>query len=536
MAYQVIARRYRPQRFDEVVGQEATGETIRRAIAGGRLAHAYLFTGPRGVGKTSMARILAKALDCPNARDGEPCQTCDICRAISAGEDLDVVELDAASHRGIDDVRDIIGSVQFRPGRARYKIFIVDEVHMLTREAFNALLKTLEEPPDHVKFVFATTEPQRIPETVASRCQRFDFRPISERDVIRRLAMICEAEGVRPEEGVLESIARYARGGMRDAQTLLDQLITLSGDKPTAKDLERLAGRLGARDVGELAEAIVARDRAGVWTRARAAMDRGVTAEVLLEEVLFRLRDGLVRAVTEGGDPTAWLCRAAVIHEALGRIRLAPFPEILAELALLEIASFEDPRPVAEILERLETIERGSGGRPGPTPSAPPAPRPAARPAPPEPSPAVREAAAPPSPPPAPSSPVESAGERDLPGEPPPDPQRLRDLWDAVSGEVEKESMALAGFLAGSRLAEAKGDVAVVELTGGTDFGQKKLSEPRGRAIVEEVVRRLTGFRWKLRFRAAPRGGPPGPGPDPKADPPDPLFPKAIEILRGRPV
>ncbi|MBN1419376.1 MAG: DNA polymerase III subunit gamma/tau [Planctomycetes bacterium] len=529
MAYQVIARRYRPQRFDEVVGQEATGETIRKAIASGRLAHAYLFAGPRGVGKTSMARILAKALDCPNARDGEPCQTCDICRAISSGDDLDVVELDAASHRGIDDVRDIIASVQFRPGRAPFKIFIIDEVHMLTREAFNALLKTLEEPPDHVKFVFATTEPQKIPETVASRCQRFDFRPISERDVIRRLAMICEAEGVRPEDGVLESIARYARGGMRDAQTLLDQLITLSGTSPSASDLERLAGRLGARDVAELVDAVLAQDCAGVWTRGRQAMDRGVTAEVLLEEVLFRLREGLVEAATKGGDPAPWLCRAAVVHEALGRIRLAPFPEMLAELALLEIAAFEDPRPVAEILERLEAIERGGEAPPAPRP-APAARRPAAR---------APEPAAPPAPAPPPSPQEKPGGAAEGYGPPPPGAQdRLRHLWDAVCGEVAKKSMALAGFLAGARLADVTEEVAVVVLSGSNDLAMKKLSEPRGRTIVEEAVARLTGFRWKLRFRAAPPDAPPGQdpgsGPDPKD--PDPLVPKAIEILRGRPV
>jgi DNA polymerase-3 subunit gamma/tau len=192
MKYQVIARRYRPRRFEEVVGQESVAATLRSAIVQGRLAHAYLFAGPRGIGKTSMARIFAKALDCPRAGDrkrareewGVGCDECDVCRAIQAGEDIDVLEVDGASYRGIEDVRDIVDNVKFVPSRSPYKVFIIDEVHMLTREAFNALLKTIEEPPAHVKFIFATTEPHKIPETVLSRCQRFDFRPIGEPDIV----------------------------------------------------------------------------------------------------------------------------------------------------------------------------------------------------------------------------------------------------------------------------------------------------------------------------------------------------------------
>ena len=238
MKYQVLARRYRPRCFEEVVGQEPIATTLRGAIRQDRLAHAYLFTGPRGVGKTSMARIFAKALNCPEAADrtrdqeswGQSCDSCATCAAIHLGQDIDVVELDGASHRGIDNMRGIIEAVNRPATRSLFKVYIIDEVHMLTREAFNALLKTLEEPPGHVKFIFATTEAHRIPDTVLSRCQRFDFHPIEEDAIVRRLAQILAAEERTAEDGLLERIARYGKGGLRDAQTLLDQLMTFSVD------------------------------------------------------------------------------------------------------------------------------------------------------------------------------------------------------------------------------------------------------------------------------------------------------------------
>ena len=225
--YVVVARRYRPQTFAELIGQEHVAQALSNAISTHRVGHAYLFTGARGVGKTSAARILAKALNCEKGPAPVPCNECDICRSISTGEDVDVLEIDGASNRGIDEIRQLRQNVGVRPSRARFKIYIIDEVHMLTREAFNALLKTLEEPPEHVKFIFCTTEPTKIPITILSRCQRFDFAGILTRSISERLRQIVAAEGVEADPDALEVLARRAAGSMRDSQSLLGATVGL---------------------------------------------------------------------------------------------------------------------------------------------------------------------------------------------------------------------------------------------------------------------------------------------------------------------
>src|SRR5437763_15721136 len=217
--YTVLARRYRPQQFADLVGQEPVAQDLVNALKSNRVAHAYLFTGVRGVGKTSTARILAKALNCVRGPTANPCDRCEICQSIAVGEDVDVLEIDGASNRGIDEIREIRQNVQYRPSRSRYKIYIVDEVHMLTPQAFNALLKTLEEPPEHVKFIFATTEAQKIPITILSRCQRFDFAGIGTPRIVERLREIVGHEDMQADDEALELVARRAGGSMRDAQS-----------------------------------------------------------------------------------------------------------------------------------------------------------------------------------------------------------------------------------------------------------------------------------------------------------------------------
>src|SRR5215218_6305887 len=273
--YRVLARKYRPQTFAELIGQDSMVTTLANAIARGRLAHAFLLTGVRGVGKTSTARLIAKALNCigPDGQGGPtitPCNVCEPCRAITEGRHIDVIEMDAASHTGVDDVREIIEAVRYASVSARYKIYIIDEVHMLSKSAFNALLKTLEEPPEHVKFLFATTEVDKVPVTVLSRCQRFDLRRIPAEKLAEHFARVAQAEAVEIEPAALRMIARAAEGSVRDALSLLDQAIAHCGSAILA---ERVGAMLGLSDRGRIIDlfaAIMSGDSASALTRMEA--------------------------------------------------------------------------------------------------------------------------------------------------------------------------------------------------------------------------------------------------------------------------
>lgn len=376
--YTVMARRFRPQAFGEVVGQEHISQALRNAIRANRVAHAYLFTGARGVGKTSSARILAKALNCPNAVDGDPCNECEICQGISAGNDIDVSEIDGASNRGIEDIRQLRANVNVKSMRTKYKVYIIDEVHMLTKEAFNALLKTLEEPPPSVKFVFCTTEPNKVPDTILSRCQRFDFGTIATTNIKLRLAQIAEAEGVQVDDGALELVARRAAGSMRDSQSIFDQLLAFGEEHVGAADVHRLLGTASDDRLAAIVEALVNHDQPEVLNAFHLVLDGGVQLGEVTDQLLFYLRDLMVIAtganniellsVSESTRPMLiqqaqrWglqtiVSAMQILADTKSRMQRVTYGRALAELALVRIAMLENLLSLDAVIEQLRTSE-----------------------------------------------------------------------------------------------------------------------------------------------------------------------------------
>ena len=381
--YTVLARRFRPQTFDEVVGQEHVGRAIRNAIVGDRVAHAYLFTGARGVGKTSTARIFAKALNCPHVADGVPCNECDVCRSIAAGTDVDVLEIDGASNRGIDDIRALRANVNVRSMRSRFKVYIIDEVHMLTREAFNALLKTLEEPPPGVKFVFCTTEPNKVPDTILSRCQRFDFGMIGLASVTERLQSIAEAEGVSIEREAVELVARRGGGSMRDAQSLFDQLLAFGGEQIGCEDVHRLLGTAPDERLVELHQSLIDCDQAQALTLAEEALASGVQLGSLTDQMLDYFRDLLISAVDADSVPLSSVAERLrttlksqaddwgietisaamqILVETKGRMARVNYARALLDLALVRICLLERLDSLSQL---VQAVQEG-GGQPKP--------------------------------------------------------------------------------------------------------------------------------------------------------------------------
>jgi DNA polymerase-3 subunit gamma/tau len=378
MSYLVLARKWRPQRFEEVVGQQHITQTLQNAISQKRVAHAFLFTGARGVGKTSTARILAKALNCEKGPQINPCDQCTNCQEITHGNSMDVIEIDGASNRGIDEIRELRENVRYTPAKSRYKVYIIDEVHMLTREAFNALLKTLEEPPPHILFIFATTEPHKIPATILSRCQRYDFKRIPFREVVGSLKRIVEEEKIQISQRGLLSIAQESEGSLRDAQSLLDQVIAYAGKNIRDEDIAEVLGLIDHKILSDTIDALADRDVERCMGVIEHVYHFGYDLQHFCRELLQYLRNLILIRVSQHPEGLLELPEEdlvllktqagkfqfdqlnhlfSLLLKGEQEIAQSTFPRTMLEMTLIRMATLRPILPIDEMIKKLEALE-----------------------------------------------------------------------------------------------------------------------------------------------------------------------------------
>lgn len=500
MSYQALYRVYRPQTFSTVIGQETIARTLVNALRQNRLAHAYLFCGPRGTGKTSTSKILAKAVNCLDLQNGEPCNHCENCRAINEDRFMDVVEIDAASNRGIDEMRSIREQVRFAPAAGKRKVYIIDEVHMLTTEAFNALLKTLEEPPDHVLFILATTDPQKIPPTVLSRTQRFDFRRITPRAIADHLREICLKEAIQADDAALSLIASSASGGMRDAVSLLDQAIAFAGNTLTAADVVQITGGISEEALLRLDEALLNADHSALFTRLTALFDDGADARALVHGSMLHLRSLLLaRAGASGSRAPA----SPEMSAMSSRFTLPQLEDLLHRAAETERtlrlavdAELETEMLFVDMMLALHPAAVSASAPAAPPPqTAPSAPvqKPAA---PPQMQPTSRTAAATAPPPSAPEIAAPAAANSSL--------EAIRAKWPQILETLKEESVRLHAFMLPAVIADFTDDVLTIRYPHDYAFHYKQMRMDKNKDALYDVIAKFVSQPFRLHIEREP--------------------------------
>jgi DNA polymerase-3 subunit gamma/tau len=559
VSYQVFARKYRPQTFDDLVGQAHVTRTLKNAVEQNRLAHAYLFVGPRGIGKTSTARILAKALNCVNGPTVSPCGVCDSCKEITAGNSLDVLEIDGASNNGVEQVRELRDNVRYAPSKGHFKIYIIDEVHMLTSAAFNALLKTLEEPPAHVKFIFATTEPQKVLPTILSRCQRFDLHRIPANLIAQHLQFIAGKEKIALDPAAAHAIARGADGGLRDAESMLDQLVAFCGDKIEEPDVLNVFGFTSEQTVARFTEKILLGETPAALELLHSEADSGRDMMKLMSDLIAYLRDLLVgkvkpEALADDLNPElqrALETQAAMIETdrllelidqfaaAEGRMKWAPNKRLHFEVAVIKAIQTLSQVTLNEVIEKLAALRDGKAGAgmadPGPSePRKKATPTPTAS--------VVREAD-----PPKASKPVTTPKPVEV-AEPSYnalsreqsaiDP---KDVWQKLVDKVRATRRLIAGWVEAGTSLGIEGRFFVVGFPPQQKTAMESLSIPKTRDYLDALLKEFSGQDWKIKLvlkedlaAPAPAEPPPASKPDTQATYRDePLIRDAMEIFKG---
>jgi DNA polymerase-3 subunit gamma/tau len=507
-----FARKYRPHRFDEVVGQEAVGRTIRGALRAGQIPSAFLFAGPRGVGKTTMARLLAKALNCTEAEEPtpDPCGACDTCTAVADGHALDVIEVDAASHNGVDDVRSIRERVAHLPAAARFKVYILDEAHMFSTAAWNAFLKTLEEPPAHVRFVFATTEPEKVPETIISRCQRFDFRRIRTDDIVSTLRSIIDRENQQRDtplevgDAALGAVARFARGGLRDAESLLEQALLAGEGTVREEDLAALLGTVPREMVRACLEAAADGDAATALEAYGRVHEAGGDAATFLGQSLEMLRE--LTTISVAGDTTrlvdadegerailadlagrfglAGSLRATqILAESIRLVRTTDEGRAMVEAGLVRVSLGGGAMTLPEVLDSLADLEKrlAAGGGSRPDPREPATPAPSASAAPPARGELFRGAGVP-----------ADGAVLDL--------DEVRRQWPAVQRTAKDRVLSLGAFLAPGKPVLLSDEVLTLSFPPAMSFHRRQCEESERRKALEDGIEEVLGRRLKVHF------------------------------------